>query len=108
MILFLLTISAGMLVVGGVVSGYIRDLLVNVGASVVIVALSYAIFDPVFQEIRRSPVQEQPTFDDEKFSRTLRTPNAKLPSWTPAIICLRAAIVGTYFLRLSSGRFEGT
>jgi hypothetical protein len=75
MILFLLTISAGMLVVGGVVSGYIRDLLVNVGASVVIVALSYAIFDPVFQEIRRSPVQEQPTFDDEKFSRNVA--NAK-------------------------------
>jgi hypothetical protein len=74
-ILILLTASALILLWAWAVSGYARDVLINVGASVVIVALSYAIFDPVFQEIRRSRVQEQPTFDDENFSRNVA--NAK-------------------------------
>jgi hypothetical protein len=46
---------------------YLHEVLVNVGASVVIVAMSYAIFDPIFEEIRRARVQEQPYFDDVSF-----------------------------------------
>jgi hypothetical protein len=50
---------------------YARDLLVNLGTSLLIVALTYAIFDPVFQELRRSRVSEQPFFDDVRFSRNV-------------------------------------
>lgn len=71
----LLTTSALLLLWAWVADGYTRDVLINIGASVVIVAFSYAIFDPVFQEVRRSRVQEHPTFDDETFSRNVA--NAK-------------------------------
>ncbi len=50
-------------------SGFTRDVLINIGASVVIVALSYAIFDPLFQELHRSRVEEHANFDPEDFSR---------------------------------------
>jgi hypothetical protein len=44
--------------------------LINIGASVLIVALSYAIFDPVFEQIRLARVQEQ-SFDDAVFCRNV-------------------------------------
>jgi hypothetical protein len=50
-------------------SGYLRDVCINIGASFVIVAMSYAIFDPIFEEVRRARVQEQPYFDDEAFCK---------------------------------------
>jgi hypothetical protein len=49
---------------------YGRDVLINIGASVLIVALSYAIFDPVFEQIRLARVQEQ-SFDDAVFCRNV-------------------------------------
>ncbi|MCU7725194.1 hypothetical protein ODJ79_15810 [Actinoplanes sp. KI2] len=64
--------SLAMLVSGEVYDGYSRDVLINLGTSLLVVALTYAIFDPVFQEFRRSRVIEQPFFDDVRFSRNVQ------------------------------------
>ncbi|PWU48224.1 hypothetical protein DLE60_34490 [Micromonospora globispora] len=64
----LLAVSAALLAWGRVVTGYNQELLLNIGASIVIVAFSYAIVDPLFEELRRSRVEEHPHFDDEEFS----------------------------------------
>lgn len=64
----LVALSAVLLVWARAADGYNRDLLLNIGASIVIVAFSYAIFDPLFEELRRSRVEEHPIFDDAEFS----------------------------------------
>ncbi|WP_319461349.1 hypothetical protein [Micromonospora sp. RTP1Z1] len=64
----LLALSAVLLAWGRTVTGYNQELLLNIGASIVIVAFSYAIVDPLFEELRRSRVEEHPRFDDEEFS----------------------------------------
>ncbi|HEU4422937.1 MAG TPA: hypothetical protein VFR67_10445 [Pilimelia sp.] len=64
----LLAVSAALLAWARVSEGFNSDLLLNIGASVVIVALSYAIFDPIFEELRKSRVQEHPAFDHDEFS----------------------------------------
>lgn len=64
----LLALSAALLAWGRVAAGYNQELLLNIGASIVIVAFSYAIVDPLFEELRRSRVEEHPRFDDEEFS----------------------------------------
>ncbi|BCY07206.1 hypothetical protein [Actinoplanes sp. L3-i22] len=64
-------IALVMLGMGHVYAGYARDLLVNLGTSVLVVALTYAIFDPMFQELRNARVSEQPFFDDVRFSRNV-------------------------------------
>lgn len=70
-VLALVAISAALLIWARLSEGFTRDVLVNIGASVVIVAMSYAIFDPLFQELRRSRVEERPSFDSDKFSRSV-------------------------------------
>ncbi len=72
-IFVLLVLSALLLVWARLSQGFNRDLLVNVGASVVIVALSYAIFDPLFEELRRSRVEEHAMFDHDEFNRHVST-----------------------------------
>lgn len=67
-VLVLLACSVVLLVWGRQADGYGQDLLLNIGASLVIVALTYAIFDPLFEELRRSRVEEHPRLDDEEFS----------------------------------------
>ena len=67
-VLVLLTISATLLVWARVTLGFTSDLLLNLGASMVIVALTYAVFEPLFEELRRSRVQEHPSFDHAEFS----------------------------------------
>ncbi|OLB76466.1 MAG: hypothetical protein AUI14_18680 [Actinobacteria bacterium 13_2_20CM_2_71_6] len=68
-VLVLLVLSTLLLVWARLSTGFNSDLLLNVGASVVIVALSYAIFDPLFEELRRSRVEEHAMFDHDEFSR---------------------------------------
>ncbi|MFR9775082.1 hypothetical protein ACL02O_03365 [Micromonospora sp. MS34] len=70
-VLGLLAVSVGLLAWGRMVEGYNQELLLNIGASTVIVAFSYAIVDPLFEELRRSRVEERPRFDDEEFSRNV-------------------------------------
>jgi len=72
-ILSLVAISVALLIWARLSEGFTQDVLVNIGASVVIVALSYAIFDPLLQELRRSQVEEHPDFDSNKFSRSVST-----------------------------------
>ncbi len=72
-IVVLLVVSVLLLVWARLSAGFDRDVLVNVGASVVIVALSYAIFDPLFEELRRSRVEEHAMFDHDEFSRHVST-----------------------------------
>lgn len=69
----LLALSAALLAWGRGVTGYNQQLLLNIGASIVIVAFSYAIVDPLFEELRRSRVEEHPRFDDEEFSAHVAT-----------------------------------
>lgn len=66
--LALVVLSVALLAWGRAAEGYDRDVLLNIGASIVIVALTYAIFDPLFEELRRSRVEEHPRLDDEEFS----------------------------------------
>jgi hypothetical protein len=68
-VLVLLLVSALLLGWAFYSAGFTRDVLVNIGASIVIVALSYAIFDPLFQELHRSRVEEHASFDPDTFSR---------------------------------------
>jgi peptidoglycan/LPS O-acetylase OafA/YrhL len=63
-VLALVAISAALLIWARLSEGFTRDVLVNIGASVVIVAMSYAIFNPLFQELRRSRVEERPSFGE--------------------------------------------
>jgi hypothetical protein len=72
-ILVLLVISVVLLAWARWSEGFNRDVLINVGASVVIVALSYAIFDPLFEELRRSRVEEHAMFDHDEFNRHVST-----------------------------------
>ena len=72
-ILVLLVISAVLLAWARLSEGFNRDVLINIGASVVIVALSYAIFDPLFEELRRSRVEEHSMFDHDEFNRHVST-----------------------------------
>ncbi|GAA4710392.1 hypothetical protein [Phytohabitans rumicis] len=67
-VLALLTVAAVLLVWARLTRGFNSDLLLNIGAAVVMVALSYAVFDPIFEELRRSRVEEHPSFDHDEFS----------------------------------------
>ncbi|WP_431913562.1 DUF5919 domain-containing protein [Micromonospora carbonacea] len=48
-------------------TGFLSDLLLNLGASVVLAAISYVVFDPLFEEARRARVQEHLSFDRAAF-----------------------------------------
>ena len=39
-------------------AGFSRDVLINLGASVVMVGLTFVVFDPIFEDMRRNAVQE--------------------------------------------------
>ena len=39
-------------------AGFTRDVLINLGASVVMVGLTFVVFDPIFEDMRRNAVQE--------------------------------------------------
>jgi len=58
--------GALLLVVGKDTTGYGQDILVNVGASLVMVALSFIVFDPVFEDLRRNAVEEHRTLDHDQ------------------------------------------
>lgn len=58
--------GAVLLVVGRGTSGYGQDILVNVGASLVMVALSFIVFDPVFEDLRKNAVEEHRTLDHDR------------------------------------------
>ncbi|WP_344829863.1 DUF5919 domain-containing protein [Actinocorallia longicatena] len=55
--------SVAMLVGAHEAGGYWRDLMLNIGASLVLVVASYAIFDSVFEELRAGRVVEHDSLD---------------------------------------------
>ncbi|TDB99732.1 hypothetical protein E1091_06295 [Micromonospora fluostatini] len=66
-------------------TGFLSDLLLNVGSSVVLAAISYLIFDPLFEEARRARVQEHLSFDQQAFVSHLRRSRRHiriLDTWT--------------------------
>ena len=56
-----------MLVVSGATRGFAADLLLNLGSSLVLAAVSYLIFDPIFDEARKARVREHDRFDQAGF-----------------------------------------
>ncbi|MGC4869018.1 DUF5919 domain-containing protein [Micromonospora sp. DT53] len=66
-------------------TGFLSDLLLNLGASVVLAAISYVIFDPMFEEARKARVQEHLSFDQQAFVTRLHRSGRRvriLDTWT--------------------------
>ena len=81
----LLGIAILMLLAAWISSGFLSDLLLNIGSSVVLAAISYVIFDPLFEEARRARVQEHLTFDQHAFVTRLHRSARRvriLDTWT--------------------------
>ncbi|MFK3979058.1 DUF5919 domain-containing protein [Micromonospora sp. NPDC050397] len=81
----LLLVSVVMLVWAWRTDGFASDLLLNLGASVVLAAISYVIFDPLFEEARKARVQEHVSFDQRAFIEVLARTGRRvriLDTWT--------------------------
>lgn len=81
----LLATAVGMLVGARLTRGFNSDLLLNLGASMVLAAASYVIFDPIFDEARRARVQEHERFDRAAFIERIRYTDRNiriLDTWT--------------------------
>ncbi|MFG2049989.1 DUF5919 domain-containing protein [Micromonospora sp. NPDC048935] len=81
----LLVSAALMLVAAWRTTGFLSDLLLNLGASVVLAAVSYVIFDPLFEEARKARVQEHLSFDQQAFVTRLHRSGRRvriLDTWT--------------------------
>lgn len=74
-----------MLVAAGSTRGFAGDLLLNLGSSLVLAAVSYLIFDPLFDEARKARVQEHDRFDQGGFIDRMRETHRNiriLDTWT--------------------------
>ncbi|MFC8850488.1 MULTISPECIES: hypothetical protein [unclassified Micromonospora] len=81
----LLGAAVGMLLAAWRSAGFLSELLLNLGASVVLAAISYAVFDPLFEEARRARVQEHLSFDRKGFVERLQHSRRRvriLDTWT--------------------------
>ncbi|SFF28493.1 hypothetical protein SAMN05421541_108140 [Actinoplanes philippinensis] len=77
--------SVGMLVAARSLHGFYSDLLLNLGSSMVLAAVSYVIFDPLFEEARKARVQEHDRFDQTAFIDRIRETRRNiriLDTWT--------------------------
>ncbi|MGC4760148.1 DUF5919 domain-containing protein [Micromonospora trifolii] len=81
----LFAIAVVMLLAAWRSTGFLSDLLLNLGASVVLAAISYVIFDPMFEEARKARVQEHLSFDQQAFVTRLHRSGRRvriLDTWT--------------------------
>ncbi|MFC4016983.1 DUF5919 domain-containing protein [Micromonospora sp. GCM10011542] len=81
----LLGVATVMLIAAWRSTGFLSDLLLNLGASVVLAAISYVIFDPLFEEARKARVQEHLSFDQQAFVTRLHRAGRRvriLDTWT--------------------------
>ena len=81
----LFAVSASMLVAAKASRGFTSDLLLNLGSSLVLAAVSYLIFDPIFDEARKARVEEHERFDQATFIERMRETNRNiriLDTWT--------------------------
>lgn len=77
--------SVGMLLAAHSARGFTSDLLLNLGSSLVLAAVSYLIFDPIFDEARKARVQEHERFDQATFIDRMRETHRNiriLDTWT--------------------------
>lgn len=105
-------VAVVMLVLARVLRGYGSDLMMNLGASLVMVAFGYVIFDPLFEEARKARVEEHVRFDHEGFCAQVaasRHSVSVLETWTglledayrrPFLHALRAALRGGVAVRI--------
>ncbi len=81
----LLGVALAMLLAAWRSTGFLSDLLLNLGSSVVLAAISYVIFDPLFEEARKARVQEHLSFDQRAFVTRLHRSFRRvriLDTWT--------------------------
>lgn len=106
-VLVLLVVAALLLVAARLTRGFNSDLLLNLGAAVVMVALSYAVFDPIFEEVRRSRVEEHPRFDQQEFSAHVATASDLVAVMDTANHMLEGAGRGPFLRALRSAMDNG-
>src|SRR5262245_11659010 len=58
-------LGAALLVIARNAAGFSQDVMINVGASVVMVALSFIVFDPIFEDMRKNAVEEHRTLNQD-------------------------------------------
>ena len=78
-------LSVLLLALAARLTGYPRDLLVNVGAGLLMVGLTFVVFDPLFDDMRRNAVQEHRTLDFDRLIGEVRNAELRvdmLDTWT--------------------------
>jgi hypothetical protein len=53
--------------------GFSQDIMINLGASVVMVALSFIVFDPIFDDMRKNAVEEHRTLNHDQLVANVAT-----------------------------------
>jgi hypothetical protein len=78
-------VSVVLLAVAARATGYPRDLLLNVGASLLMVGLTFVVFDPLFDDMRRNAVEEHRSLDFDRLVTEVRNAELRvdmLDTWT--------------------------
>ncbi|GAA4470288.1 hypothetical protein [Phytohabitans houttuyneae] len=74
-----------LLVAGKDVAGYGQEILVNLGASLIMVALSFVVFDPIFEDMRRNAVEQHRTLNHDQLVSHIAAAQTEvdiLETWT--------------------------
>jgi hypothetical protein len=64
---------------------FTRDLLINLGASVVMVGLTFVVFDPIFEDMRRNAVQEHRDLNHDQLVSDIASAHGEvdvMETWT--------------------------
>jgi hypothetical protein len=74
-----------LLVAGNGVAGYGQEIMVNLGASLVMVSLSFVVFDPIFEDMRRNAVEQHRTLNHDQLVAHIASSHTEvdiLETWT--------------------------
>jgi hypothetical protein len=66
-------------------AGFTQDVMINIGASVVMVALSFIVFDPIFEDMRKNAVEEHRTLNHDQLVANIATARSVveiMETWT--------------------------
>jgi hypothetical protein len=81
----LAVLGAGLLAAAYETTDFSRDVLVNVGAGVVMVGLTFVVFDPIFEDMRRNAVQEHRDLNHDQLVADIAAARGEvdvLETWT--------------------------
>lgn len=81
----LAVVSTALLVIAAFVDGYRQDVMVNVGAGLLMVIATYAIFNPLFAELQTANIREHPKLDQSAFIQHIAGARASvsiMETWT--------------------------